>query len=93
MARHLSSAAVGVLLLTEQAQELVAGRLPQEQRHPGVPVVRVEVVVAGAEIVGGAHLGGLLPLARDHERRLALAVEDPGPLVHPPGQKHVVVDL
>jgi hypothetical protein len=79
--------------LAQEAQELVAGSLTKEHGDAGVPVVRIDVVAAGPEVVRHAHLRGLLALAGDHERRLALAVEGPHPLVHPPGQEHVVVDL
>src|SRR5215210_1838047 len=53
-----------------------------------VPVVRVHVIVARAEVVRGADLGGLLALAGDDEGRLALAVQDPGPLVGPAREQH-----
>jgi hypothetical protein len=91
VARHLAPAAVGVLLAAEQGEQLVAGAHPQGHHDGMVAVVGVDVVVAGAQVVGGADLATLLPLAGDHESRLALAVEDPGPLVHPAGDKHVVV--
>src|SRR5215212_7887755 len=46
---------------------------------------------ARAEIERSAHLSCLLALARDHESRLALAVEDPHTLVHLPRQEHAAV--
>src|ERR671926_522085 len=66
----------------------VAGAHPQSEHDTVVAVVGVDVVVAGAQGVGGADLAALLALAGDHESRLPLAVEDPGPLVHPASEEH-----
>jgi hypothetical protein len=91
MAGHLASGAVRVFLSTEKAQELVARRLAEKHRHPRVAIIRVEVVVTGTQVKSRPDLGSLLSLAGDHERSLALAVQDPRPLVYPPREKHVVV--
>src|SRR3712207_4425114 len=82
-----------VLPLAEEGEELVAGAHAERHHDAVVAVVGVDVVVAGAQVVRGADLAALLALARDHERRLSLAVQDPGALVHPAGEEHVAVDL
>src|SRR5215217_1980169 len=87
MAGHLASATVRVFLLAQEAKELVAGGLAEEQGHTRVAVVGIQEIVAGAQVIGGADLGGLLALAGDNERSLALAVEDPGSLIDPPREE------
>src|SRR5215218_2433428 len=93
MAGHLASATVRVFLLAQEAKELVAGGLAEEQGHTRVAVVGIQEIVAGAQVIGGADLGGLLALAGDNERSLALAVEDPGQLIDPPREQHIVMNL
>src|SRR5215212_2105434 len=91
--RHLAPAAVRVLLLPEEREQLVPGGHPQSHHDAVVAVVGVDVVVTGTQVVGRADLAPLLALAGDDERRLALAVQDPGSLVHPASEQHVAVDL
>ncbi len=91
--RHLAAARTGVVRLAELVEHDLAGRHPERQHRGHAPVVGQEPVAARDQRGAEAGFGALVALGRDHEVDAAAAVQDPGPLVEGPRERHEAVHL
>src|SRR5262245_34885921 len=88
MTKHLTTTASGVGGLAERVEKDVERRLPERHGERHIAVVWHHIVAPDIDRPSAAELGGLVAGRGDHEMSLALAAEQPQPIVDGAGAQH-----
>ena len=90
--RHLSAAAGRIVLGADGGEEHFVRRHAEGQAKRAIAIVRIEPVVAGAQLQAGGHEHGFVSGAADLEKDVALVLELDFLVVDPARQEHGAVD-